>query len=61
MASASPKAALRNGGIGGAAQMGLGYEALRGRQPQLVVCDICGEGEDGPTAILKRGAVAARA
>lgn len=39
---------VQNLAPGASARMGLGYEALRGRHPKLVVCDISGYGEDGP-------------
>lgn len=39
---------VQNLAPGAAARMGLGFEALRGRHPRLVVCDISGYGEDGP-------------
>jgi itaconate CoA-transferase len=31
-------------------RLGLSYEALKERFPRLIVCDISGYGEDGPTA-----------
>ena len=39
---------VQNLAPGASARMGLGYEALHGRHPKLVVCDISGYGEDGP-------------
>src|SRR3569623_1233595 len=33
---------------GAAARMGLSYEALHGKYPRLIVCDISGYGSDGP-------------
>jgi len=39
---------VQNLAPGASARMGLGYEALRGAHPRLVVCDISGYGEDGP-------------
>ena len=39
---------VQNLAPGAAARMGLGHEALRATQPQLIVCDISGYGGDGP-------------
>lgn len=39
---------VQNLAPGAAARMGLGYDALRGRLPKLIVCDISGYGDDGP-------------
>ena len=39
---------VQNLAPGAAARMGLGYEALQARHPQLIVCDISGYGADGP-------------
>ena len=37
---------VQNLAPGAAARLGLGWEALRGRHPRLVVCDISGYGDD---------------
>jgi itaconate CoA-transferase len=39
---------VQNLAPGAAARLGLSYEALRERFPQLIVCDISGYGPDGP-------------
>ena len=39
---------VQNLAPGAAARLGLSYEALRERHPQLIVCDISGYGSDGP-------------
>ncbi|MEO8247798.1 MAG: CaiB/BaiF CoA-transferase family protein [Burkholderiales bacterium] len=39
---------VQNLAPGAAARMGLGYEALAGEHPQLIVCDISGYGDNGP-------------
>jgi itaconate CoA-transferase len=39
---------VQNLAPGAAARLGLSYEALRGRHPALIVCDISGYGADGP-------------
>lgn len=39
---------VQNLAPGAAARLGLSYEALRGRFPGLIVCDISGYGNDGP-------------
>ena len=39
---------VQNLAPGAAARLGLSYEALRGRHPRLIVCDISGYGADGP-------------
>ena len=39
---------VQNLAPGAAARLGLSYEALAGRHPRLVVCDISGYGADGP-------------
>ena len=39
---------VQNLAPGAAARMGLSYEVLSQRFPQLIVCDISGYGEDGP-------------
>ena len=39
---------VQNLAPGAAARMGLGYEELSARHPQLIVCDISGYGNDGP-------------
>ena len=39
---------VQNLAPGAAARMGLSYEALKARNPQLIVCDISGYGADGP-------------
>ncbi|MCD6079254.1 MAG: formyl-coenzyme transferase (Formyl-CoA transferase)-like protein [Ramlibacter sp.] len=39
---------VQNLAPGAAARMGLSFEALSGRHPKLVVCDISGYGNDGP-------------
>jgi crotonobetainyl-CoA:carnitine CoA-transferase CaiB-like acyl-CoA transferase len=39
---------LQNLAPGAAIRMGLGYEQLHARHPQLIVCDISGYGLDGP-------------
>jgi itaconate CoA-transferase len=39
---------LQNLAPGAAARLGLSYEALRGANPKLIVCDISGYGESGP-------------
>ena len=39
---------VQNLAPGAAARLGLSYEALCGRYPRLVVCDISGYGADGP-------------
>ncbi len=39
---------VQNLAPGAAARLGLSYEALAGRYPRLVVCDISGYGADGP-------------
>ena len=44
---------LQNLAPGAAARLGLSYEALKPRNPKLVVCDISGYGETGPFAQKK--------
>jgi itaconate CoA-transferase len=39
---------VQNLAPGAAARLGLSYDALSARKPELVVCDISGYGEDGP-------------
>ncbi len=39
---------VQNLAPGAAARMGLSYQALKERNPRLIVCDISGYGEDGP-------------
>ena len=39
---------VQNLAPGAAARMGLSYEALKGINPKLIVCDISGYGADGP-------------
>jgi itaconate CoA-transferase len=39
---------VQNLAPGAAARMGLAFEALHGKHPRLIVCDISGYGEDGP-------------
>ncbi len=39
---------LQNLAPGAAARMGFSYDALKGRYPRLIVCDISGYGADGP-------------
>ena len=39
---------VQNLAPGAAARLGLAYEALRGKHPRLIVCDISGYGSDGP-------------
>ncbi len=39
---------VQNLAPGAAARLGLGYEALAAKKPQLIVCDISGYGADGP-------------
>jgi crotonobetainyl-CoA:carnitine CoA-transferase CaiB-like acyl-CoA transferase len=39
---------VQNLAPGAAARMGLSFEALSPKHPQLIVCDISGYGEDGP-------------
>ncbi|MBV7427356.1 MULTISPECIES: CaiB/BaiF CoA-transferase family protein [unclassified Acidovorax] len=39
---------VQNLAPGAAARIGLSYDALRGKHPRLIVCDISGYGEDGP-------------
>jgi itaconate CoA-transferase len=39
---------VQNLAPGAAARIGLSYEALRDKYPQLIVCDISGYGADGP-------------
>ncbi|MEP6556854.1 MAG: CaiB/BaiF CoA-transferase family protein [Burkholderiales bacterium] len=39
---------VQNLAPGAAARMGLGYDALAEKHPQLIVCDISGYGDDGP-------------
>jgi itaconate CoA-transferase len=39
---------VQNLAPGAAARMGLSFEALHEKYPQLIVCDISGYGEDGP-------------
>jgi crotonobetainyl-CoA:carnitine CoA-transferase CaiB-like acyl-CoA transferase len=39
---------VQNLAPGAAARMGLSYEALKARNPGLIVCDISGYGSDGP-------------
>ena len=39
---------IQNLAPGAAARMGLSYEALKNKFPQLIVCDISGYGADGP-------------
>ncbi len=39
---------VQNLAPGAAARLGLSYEALSGKYPQLIVCDISGYGSDGP-------------
>jgi itaconate CoA-transferase len=39
---------VQNLAPGAAARMGLGHDALRARDPRLIVCDISGYGDDGP-------------
>ena len=39
---------VQNLAPGAAARLGLSYEALSGRHPRLIVCDISGYGSDGP-------------
>lgn len=39
---------VQNLAPGAAARLGLGYEALSARKPNLIVCDISGYGADGP-------------
>ena len=39
---------VQNLAPGAAARMGLSYEALKGHNPKLIVCDISGYGADGP-------------
>ncbi len=39
---------VQNLAPGAAARLGLSYEALSGKYPQLIVCDISGYGADGP-------------
>jgi itaconate CoA-transferase len=39
---------VQNLAPGAAARLGLGYEALKGRHPKLIVCDISGYGDSGP-------------
>jgi crotonobetainyl-CoA:carnitine CoA-transferase CaiB-like acyl-CoA transferase len=41
---------IQNLAPGAAARMGLGFEALRGANPRLIVCDISGFGDGGPYA-----------
>src|SRR5690348_7631361 len=41
---------LQNLAPGAAARLGLSHEALKPRNPKLVVCDISGYGESGPFA-----------
>jgi itaconate CoA-transferase len=39
---------VQNLAPGAAARLGLGYEALAARKPEVIVCDISGYGADGP-------------
>jgi itaconate CoA-transferase len=39
---------VQNLAPGAAARLGLSYEALRGKHPRLIVCDVSGYGNDGP-------------
>jgi itaconate CoA-transferase len=39
---------VQNLAPGAAARLGLGYEALAARKPDIIVCDISGYGADGP-------------
>jgi len=39
---------VQNLAPGAAARLGLSFEALREKQPKLIVCDISGYGDDGP-------------
>ncbi|MBS0316520.1 MAG: CoA transferase [Proteobacteria bacterium] len=39
---------VQNLAPGAAARLGLGYEALSGKKPSIIVCDISGYGADGP-------------
>jgi itaconate CoA-transferase len=39
---------VQNLAPGAAARMGYGYDALKDRNPRLIVCDISGYGADGP-------------
>jgi crotonobetainyl-CoA:carnitine CoA-transferase CaiB-like acyl-CoA transferase len=39
---------VQNLAPGAAARLGLSHEALKGRHPSLIVCDISGYGQDGP-------------
>ena len=39
---------VQNLAPGAAARMGFSYDALSGRYPRLIVCDISGYGADGP-------------
>jgi itaconate CoA-transferase len=39
---------VQNLAPGASARMGLSYEALKGRHPRLIVCDISGYGDGGP-------------
>ncbi len=39
---------VQNLAPGASARMGLGFDALCGEHPRLIVCDISGYGEDGP-------------
>ena len=39
---------VQNLAPGAAARLGLSFEALHGKHPRLVVCDISGYGDDGP-------------
>ena len=45
---ASADVLVQNLAPGAAARMGLSYEALKARNPRLIVCDISGYGSDGP-------------
>jgi crotonobetainyl-CoA:carnitine CoA-transferase CaiB-like acyl-CoA transferase len=40
---------VQNLAPGAAARLGLGYEALAPEHPELIVCDISGYGDDGPS------------
>ena len=39
---------MQNLAPGAAARLGLSYEALSPKKPELIVCDISGYGDDGP-------------
>ena len=44
---------VQNLAVGAAERLGYGADALLGRRPELIVCDISGYGPDGPYAEMK--------